>query len=387
MARTSRFAFLSLVLTFFTMGFIDLMSIVSTYLKADLGLTDTVANIVPSLVFFWFLIFAIPTSLLMNKIGRRRTVMLSIGLTFVAMIIPVFDASYISMLVGSSLLGLGNALMQTSLNPLVAGFITGNRLPSMLTFGQFVRAIAPFLGSYLAMLGATGILPSFGLGWRVIFLIYGLVVLLTLLLLANTKIEEPSVGRTSSIGECLSLLRKPIVALSLVGIVCHVGIDVGTSITAPKILMERVSLPFNDAAFAMSLYFIFRALGCLIGTYLFRVLSHTLFFSLSIVLMALAVAGLYHGVTEWLLYVSIALMGFANSNLFSLILSQVLLAEPTRQNEVSGLMIMGLFGGTIFPVLMGLASDGVGQLGAVVVIGGGVLYLASYLPWIKTYTS
>lgn len=387
MVRTSRFAVLSLVLAFFTMGFIDLMGVVSNYLKADLGLTDTVANIVPSLVFFWFLIFAVPTGLLMNKIGRRRTVMLSVALTILAMLIPVFSAAYVPMLIGSSLLGLGNALIQTSLNPLVAGLITGNRLPSALSFGHFVKSIAPFFAPYLAMWGAAGILPSFGLGWRVMFLVYGLVGIVTLLLLVTTKIEEPPSERNVSMRECWALLRKPVVVLSFVGIMCHVGIDVGTNITAPKILMERLTLTLNDAEFATSLYFIFRALGCLVGAYLLRVFSHTFFFSLSIVLMALGVAGLFHGTTMWVLYMSIALMGLGNSNLFSLILSQVLLSEPHRQNEVSGLMIMGLFGGTIFPLLIGVAADAVGQLGAVIVIGAGVLYLASYLPYIKTLAS
>ena len=59
--------------------------------------------------------------------------------------------------------------------------------------------------------------------------------------------------------------------------------------------------------------------------------------------------------------------------------SQALLAVPEKQNEVSGLMIMGLFGGTVFPLLMGFASDAVGQAGAVAVMTIGVIYLFTYL--------
>ncbi|MBQ1592663.1 MAG: hypothetical protein II077_11560, partial [Treponema sp.] len=51
------------------------------------------------------------------------------------------------------------------------------------------------------------------------------------------------------------------------GIMCHVGIDVGTNTTAPKILMERLGKSLNDAAFATSLYFIFRTIGCLTGSF------------------------------------------------------------------------------------------------------------------------
>ncbi|MDD6898303.1 MAG: MFS transporter, partial [Bacteroidales bacterium] len=84
------------------------------------------------------------------------------------------------------------------------------------------------------------------------------------------------------------------------------------------------------------------------------------------------------------LYTSIALVGYGNSNIFPLIFSQALLSEKDRQNEVSGLMIMGLFGGTVFPMLMGFASDAVGQVGAVLVMAVGVIYLFSYISKIKT---
>ena len=61
------------MLCFFAMGFVDLVGIASNYVKDDLQLTDSVANIFPSLVFFWFLIFSVPTGMLMNKIGRKKT--------------------------------------------------------------------------------------------------------------------------------------------------------------------------------------------------------------------------------------------------------------------------------------------------------------------------
>ncbi|MCF0236136.1 MAG: MFS transporter, partial [Bacteroidaceae bacterium] len=236
-----------------------------------------------------------------------------------------------------------------------------------------------------AMWGAAAILPTFGLGWRVLFPIYAVVGTLALLLLGATKIEERPADRASSVVDCLALLRRPMIALSFVGIMCHVGIDVGTNTTAPKILMERLSLSLNDAAFATSLYFVFRTIGCLTGAYLLRVLSHRLFFAVSVVMMLLAMVGLSLGTAPWVLYVSIALVGFGNSNIFSLIFSQALLSEPERQNEVSGLMIMGLFGGTIFPLLMGVAADGFGQVGAVLVMAVGVLYLFAYLPKIQSY--
>lgn len=141
------------MLCFFAMGFVDLVGIASNYVKADLGLSDSQANIFPSLVFFWFLIFSVPTGILMNRIGRKKTVLLSLVVTFASLLIPMFGDSYGVMLCSFSLLGIGNALMQTSLNPLLSNIIPGDRLASTLTFGQFVKAIASFLAPYIAMWG------------------------------------------------------------------------------------------------------------------------------------------------------------------------------------------------------------------------------------------
>ena len=377
------------MLCFFAMGFVDLVGIASNYVKEDLGLSDSVANVFPSLVFFWFLIFSVPTGMLMNKIGRKKTVLLSLIVTVFSLILPLFGESFGIMLVAFSLLGIGNALMQTSINPLAMLIIGDKNLASTLTFGQFVKAIASFLAPYLAMWGATAAIPSFGLNWRVLFLIYFVVGVLAALLLWVTPISEELKVKSeeSSLGkqfvDCLKLLGKPIVLLSFLDIMCHVGIDVGTNTTAPKLLMERVGMTLNEAAFATSLYFIFRTIGALTGSFFLRVMKTRLFFIISVVLMAAAMVLMFVGDTKALLYTGIALVGYGNSNIFSMAFSEAVLNVPDKQNEVSGLMIMGLFGGTIFPLLMGFASDAVGQAGAVAIMAIGVIYLFTYIPRIK----
>ena len=377
--NSKKLSLIPLMLCFFAMGFVDLVGIASNYLKENLHLSDSLANVFPSLVFFWFLICSVPTGMLMNKIGRKKTVLLSLVVTLVSLLLPIFHNGFGIMLVSFSLLGIGNALMQTSLNPLVSTIIKGNHLASTLTFGQFIKAIASFLAPYLAMWGAMGILPTFELGWRILFVIYLVVGIFATLLLAGTPIEEEPVESASSLGDCLKLLGKPIVLISFIGIMCHVGIDVGTNTTAPKILMERLGWTLNEAAFATSLYFIFRTIGCLTGSFFLRVMKTRHFFIISILLMALGMIGLMVSQNNIVLYIAIAMVGYGNSNVLPIIFSQALLSIPEKKNEVSGLMIMGLFGGTVFPLLMGFAADAIGQIGAVIVMAIGVAYLAAYI--------
>jgi fucose permease len=385
MSKVNKLAMIPVMLCFFCMGFVDLVGIASNYVKEDLALNDSTANIFPSLVFFWFLIFSVPTGMLMNKIGRKNTVLLSLIVTILSLLIPLFGNNFAIMLISFSLLGIGNALMQTSLNPLVSTVMGGGNLASTLTFGQFIKAIASFLAPYLAMWGATEMIPHFGFDWRILFGIYFVVGILTAVLLGITHIDEPKMaGKASTFAECFKLLGTPIVLLSFFSIMCHVGIDVGTNTTAPKILMERLGMTLNDAAFATSLYFIFRTIGCLTGSFFLRVLPTRTFFVISVVMMALSMCGLFIGTEKWVLYTAIALVGYGNSNIFSICFAQALTSMPEKQNEVSGLMIMGLFGGTVFPLLMGFASDAIGQAGAVLIMALGVIYLFTYIKQLKT---
>lgn len=374
-----------IMLAFFAMGFVDLVGIASNYVKADLNLTDSEANIFPSLVFFWFLIFSVPTGMLMNRIGRKKTVLLSLVVTFFSLLLPIFGDGYLMMLLSFSLLGIGNALMQTSLNPLLSNIISGDKLASSLTFGQFVKAIASFLAPYIAMWGATAAIPSFGLGWRVLFPIYMVVAVVAIFLLGATQIEEEKPeGKPSTFGECFALLGKPFILLCFVGIMCHVGIDVGTNTTAPKILMERLGMGLHEASFATSLYFILRTIGCFLGAFILTRMSAKLFFGISVLMMLAAMLGLSFFDSKEIIYICIGLIGFGNSNVFSIIFAQALQSMPQRKNEISGLMIMGLFGGTVFPLFMGFLSDAMSsQMGAIIVLGIGVLYLAALCPKLK----
>ena len=387
--QNKSFFLIPVMLCFFCMGFVDLVGTASNYVKEEQGLSDTVANVLPSLVFFWFLIFSVPTSVLMNKIGKKNTVLLSMVVTALSLLLPMFGNSFPLMLVAFSLLGIGNTLMQTSLNPLMALVSGGKNLASQLTFGQFVKAIASFMAPLIAGWGYKSLIPTFGLDWRVLFAIYFVVSVLATLLLWFTPIaEEKSTEQLPAVGtqfaNCFRLLGVPVVLLSFLGIMCHVGIDVGTNTTAPKLLIERTGMTLDEAGFATSIYFIFRTLGCLTGSYFLRVLKTRTFFIISVVMMAASMVLMCVGDTKILLYIGIALVGYGNSNVFSMCFAQALTAMPDKQNEVSGLMIMGLFGGTIFPLLMGFASDAMGQIGAVLVMAVGVIYLFTYIKQLKT---
>lgn len=365
-------ALVPLMFAFFAMGFVDMVGTATNYVKADFALSDTMANFLPSMVFLWFFLLSVPTSLLMNRIGKKKTVLASLVVTVVAMALPLVSYSYPVMLVSFCFLGIGNTLMQVSLNPLIGCVVNGDRLASTLTFGQFVKAIASFIAPILASWFAV----KFG-NWMLLYPIFGAITVIAALYLGFSKIDEPTVdGRASGFIECIKMLGDPAVLLLFLGIVTHVGIDVGINTSAPKIIIERLGLPLSEAAIATSVYFLFRTLGCLTGSYILAKCRTWKFFAVSVLLMVLSMIGLFVGKSLISIYVAIALVGYGNSNIFPMIFSKALLSRPDKDNEMSGLMIMGLIGGTVFPLLMGIASDALGsQVGSVAVISVGVFYL------------
>ena len=360
------------MLAFFTMGFVDMVGTATNYVKADFALSDTMANFLPSMVFLWFFFLSIPIGLMMNKIGKRKTVLLSLVVTALAFILPLFSYSYPVLLLSFCLLGIGNTLMQVSLNPLITCVVSGEKLASTLTFGQFVKAIA----SLIAPLIASWASVRFN-NWMLLYPIFLVFAIIAAIYLGMTKIEEEiPKDRSSSFIDCLRLLGDTTVLLFFLGIISHVGIDVGVNTCAPKIIMERLGLPLEKAGIATSIYFLFRTLGCFSGSFILARFPLSKFFAVSVFCMVLSMIGLFVCHTLAGLYVSIALVGFGNSNIFSMIFSRALLYMPEKNNELSGLLIMGLIGGTIFPLLMGVLSDALGsQVGSVLVINLGVIYL------------
>jgi fucose permease len=370
---------ISVMLAFFTMGFVDLVGIATNYIKSDFALNDTMANLMPSMVFLWFLIFSVPTGMLMNRIGRRKTVLLSIVVTIMALLVPLLHYSFTMMLIAFSLLGIGNTLMQVSLNPLVSNIVSGDRLASTLTFGQFVKAIASFLAPIIAAWAVI----RFG-DWKMLFSIFAVIGVIAVIALNFTKVKEMPVEHQSTFGECFALLKDSSILLLFLGIMMHVGIDVGVNTTAPKLLIERTSMALAQAGYATSIYFLFRTVGSLSGAFILAKYSSKTFFLVSITMIGLGILGLFFVQGAIAIYFCIALIGFGNSNIFSIMFSQALLHLPSRNNEISGLMIMGLAGGAIFPLLMGIVSDALkSQIGAVIVLMLCLIYLAFLSPRIK----
>lgn len=356
---------------FFIMGLVDLVGISTNYVKQDFALSDTLANMLPMTLFLWFAILSVPTGIIMNKLGRKRTVVISMGISLLAMLLPLFSYNFPMILVAFGLLGIGNTIIQVSLNPLLTNVVHDDRLTSSLTLGQFIKAIAAFLGPIIAGVAA----GSFG-NWKLVFLFFAVVTVISGLWLMLIPIQEEKTNQKSStFGDSFGLLKDGTILMLFLGIVFVVGIDVGLNTTIPKFLMERCSIPLEQAGLGTSLYFIARTVGSFIGAILLVKLSGRRFFiwSIFVAIPALLVMLLIGNL--WGILSMVFIIGFAIANIFSIIFSAALRRLPEYANEISGLLIMGVAGGAVIPLIMGITSDSFGQTGGMSILLIAMAYL------------
>ncbi len=365
---------------FFVMGFCDVVGIATSYVQQDFGLSETLAGLIPSAVFMWFLLLSIPTALLMNKIGRKRCVQLSNVITFVGMVIPFFIYTFESAMLAFALLGIGNTMLQVSLNPLLTNVVKGDSLTSSLTAGQVVKAISSFAGPFIALFATT----QLG-NWQYLFPIFAAITLLATLWLMATPIEEEPANATSSVGQTFSLLSDRNIMLCFIGIIAAVGLDVGMNTVTPKLLMERAGLDVAQASLGSSVYFLCRTIGAFIGAILLIKMGDKPYMRWNMMGAAFALAGLFFVQGEVANLVLVGAIGFLASSIFAVIFSLAMKARPDKANEISGLMVTGVCGGAIVPPLMGVATDAVGsQAGSLLVIVACVAYLLACSFMIKT---
>lgn len=373
--RNNRLTLLAAVLLcFFTAGSLDLVGTAANAFKEDLGLSGVQTGAIPALLYVWFLLLSIPTGLLMNRRGRRNTVLMALGLVLSGLAMALLPESYPVVLAAMALLGAGNTMLIVALNPWVASMISGEMLASSLTAGQCVKAVAGMIAPAVAAWGARAL----SLGWRAVFVMYAVVVVIAAVLLLMQKPDSAPDLPHNSFRRSFSLMGRRFIALSFVAVLCHVGSDCAINMLGPRLYAGRVGMPLSQASLANSLYFGTRLAGAVAGIFLLRIIPRRTALILSVGLLLAGVATAFFAADRLSLGVAICLMGLGNANMCTVIIAGALLSCPDRQNDASALMTMGLAGGALFPPLTSVLQDSFGLAGGLGVVAFCGLFLMYY---------
>ena len=376
-----KFAVLPVMFGFFIMGFLDIVGVATSYVKADFaGMDDKVSGLISLSCFLWFLILSIPTGMLMNRIGRKKTVVVSFAITALAMLIPVLKYDFAFVLVAFAMLGIGNTMLQVALNPLVTNVVSAEKLTGTITLGQFIKAMSSFLGPILAAMFAGSVW-----GWKAIFPVYAAVTVLAMAWLAVSPIQEQLIEKSEiTFARTFSLLRDKYIVLFFIGILVLVGVDVGMGVTFPKLLQERCSLPLEKAGMGNSVYFLARTVGAFLGGVVLMRFSASKFFTASSCLALVSLVGLIFSRNLTMILFFVALFGLGYANLFSIIFSLSMQKMPQKTNEVSALLIVGVSGGAVLPPLLGVITDTFGTQGSALITLAIVwVYMVALIPFVR----
>ena len=370
----------AVLFSFFVMGFCDIVGISSDYAREAFGWSQGMAGLLPSMVFVWFLFLSVPVGIKMNKWGRKNTVLLGMVVTIVGMMIPLIGTSW-SCLIGYAALGIGNAILQVSENPLIKNVVTDEKiLTSSLTAGQVVKAVSSFCGPFVMLLAVN----VFGGGdkhyWYLAFPILGFITLLSALWLILSPIEREPIEKTSvTVGETFALLKNPTILLLFFGIFFAVAIDVGTNFVSSKIMINRYGWSVAEAGMAPQVYFICRTIGAFLGVFLMTKVSDMVYYRWNIITCIVVIVSLaFIQLPETWALAQIGAIGFLCSCIFPIIYSMAVQAEPDKANLISGLMITAVAGGGAATPFIGFATDAAGTITAGVCV---LLLCAGYLTY------
>lgn len=357
---------------FFIMGFCDLVGVSVTYAKDYFNWSETQAGFLPSMVFIWFLIISIPVSIWMDKKGRKTISLIGLLANFVGMLLPLLTFTQTSCYIAFALLGIGNTILQVSLNPLLTNVIAEGKLSSIMTAGQFIKALSSFVGPLVA-----GFCSVYFNNWTLMFPIFAAITLISGIWLFFTPITEKNDERiTSNLYQVVSLLKNKTICLLFGGIICIVGLDVGMNVFTPKLLMENAELTKEIASYGTSWYFAARTVGTLCGVFLLAKFSEINYFRINMFIVLIALSCIYWIHAQYMILLVVCIIAFAMSSIFAVIYSLALHSLPNRANEISGLMITGISGGAIIPPLMGVCADIAGnQIGSIMVMLFCIVYL------------
>jgi len=359
------------LLSFFVMSFVDLVGIGKDRVAGDLGLSDFILGLIPFAAFIWFFILSVPVGIIQARVGKRLMLNIGMGITGIGLLIPYFFYTFGTVITGFALLGIGNTIVQVSANPLLVDVVPGRRASSFLSFSQFIKAIGSMIAAPLAAVFAS----SFG-DWKLLFLVFGIVSMLSVVWLGTVKIEETmSTEKKASLASAFKLLGNSYILMMVLSIFLVVGIDVGFNYFSGRYLATKFGIDEVTAQSGRSIYFLGRMLGTFAGALVLTKLASSKGFLYSALLSIISIALILLVPSKAAAWALVFIIGLGVANIFPLVFSLTIQRYPERGNEISGLMMMAISGGALIPPIMGLVSDSLG-----VTMGMGVLLLcAGYL--------
>lgn len=390
-----------IMLTFFVISFLTniIGPLVPDIIKG-FNLSLTLVAVLPFAFFIAYGVMSIPAGML-NEKYKEKKIMASAFLvaTAGALLLALFP-NYLTATVSLFLIGCGMAMLQVVINPLLRTsggeeHYAFNSVLAQLIFGA-ASFISPLVYSYMVLnLNKGGknfllellssvvpeSLPWISLYW--VFAAISLVMVVVILLSRFPKVILTPDEEAGALKVHLNLLKKRNIWLFFIGILCYVGTEQGVANWISQFLFEYHQYdPQTMGAKAVAYFWGLMTAGGVLGLVLLKLIDSR---KVLIIFTILAIISLSMGlfspaeVSFW----AFSGVGFFASVMYPVIFSLALNSVEEHQGAFAGILLTGVIGGAIFPLIVGWLGDHFGLRSGLFVMYLTMGYILSVGFWAK----
>ena len=347
---------LPIFLAFFLMGLADAMGPNADRVKNAYQLSNVMSTMLPFVVFIAFAVFSVPGGLLAARIGRKKLLLLGLGINALALVIPSIQTPSFPVLLACIFsLGVGTTFLQVAGNPIMRDVSAEGNYSRNLAFAQGIKGLGSTASTWLVTFLVTVTLFK-GMDWRGAFPPFCALMALAFVSVAFVKVKETKADVPPSIGSSLGLLKEPVFLLAVVGIFLYVGAESSMGRFLKPTFMAFGMEEQTANTLGPTMFFLLLTVGRLLGSAVLTIMTPRTCFRLSAFLGLLGAAILMLG-SKQLSLVGVIAAGLGFANIWPMLFSITVEERPERANELSGLMCMAISGGALVPLLMGWFLD------------------------------
>lgn len=366
-----------ILLTFFVISFLtNMIGPLVPDIIDSFNLSLTLVALLPFAFFIAYGLMSIPSGMLIERFGEKKVILWAFACAFLGAFLFASGPSYGMYLVSLFFIGAGMAMLQVAINPLlrVAGGESNfafNSVIGQLFFG-LASFLSPLMYTYLVLnIGKAegdrnglvqlleNVVPP-DLPWISLYWVFAVVSLLMIFIVAAVRfptVEKAGDEKVGAVALHLELLKNPTVIKYFLAIFAYVGTEQGIANWISKFLETYHGVdPQTTGASTISWYWGLMTAGALLGLALLKVLDSRkvliLFTGAAMACLAISLLG-----PRDVVLISFPLIGFFASVMWSVIISLGLNSIERHHGSVSGILVTGIAGGAIVPLIVGGLGD------------------------------
>lgn len=369
-----------ILLTFFVISFLtNIIGPLVPDIIESFELSLTLVAFLPFAFFIAYGVMSIPSGMLVEKIGEKQVMVLAFLISFLGAFLFAWKPSYHLYLGSLFLIGTGMAMLQVAINPLlrVAGgeqHFAFNSVMGQLFFG-LASFLSPLVYSYIVLnMSASadpdhlvtrifsGIVPD-DLPWISLYWVFAIVSLVMVVVIGLVKFPRVELKEDEKAGAFkthMDLLKQPMVILYFLGIFCYVGTEQGVANWISQFLQTYHGVdPQTTGASVVSIFWGMMTAGTVLGLVLLKFVDSR---KVLIWFTAASIVSLFIGLlgSKSTALIAFPAVGFFISVMWSVIVSLALNSIATHHGSFSGILVTGIAGGAVVPLIVGSLGDAFG---------------------------